>query len=73
MFIRYEYVKLIAVNFSRQKELDADSKAILQTEFVEQLKNTDDKNFGAMFILTILQKSKEARLKFFQRNVNGKL
>ena len=39
----YDYIKnhyrLIAVDLSRQKELDADTKAIQQTEFVGQLKN----------------------------------
>ena len=35
---------LLAVDLSRQKELDADPKAIQQVEFVEQLKNTDDVN-----------------------------
>ena len=31
--------RLIAVDFSRQKELDANPKAIQQVEFVGQLKN----------------------------------
>ena len=39
----YDYIKshyrLIAVDLSRQKELDADPKAIQQIEFIEQLKN----------------------------------
>ena len=39
----YDYIKnhyrLIAVDLSRQKELDADPKAIEQIEFVRQLKN----------------------------------
>ena len=38
----YDYIKnhykLIAVDLSRQKDLDADSKAIQQLEFVGQLK-----------------------------------
>ena len=39
----YEYIKnhyrLLAIDLSRQKELDADPKAIRQIEFVGQLKN----------------------------------
>ena len=35
---------LIAVDLIRQKELDADPKAIQQIEFVGQLKNTDGVN-----------------------------
>ena len=41
----YDYVKnhysLIAVDLSRQKELDADPKVIQQIEFVGQLKKLD--------------------------------
>ena len=68
----YEYVKnhyrLIAVDLSRQKELDADPKAIQQIEFVGQLKKLDNTNTNAesMFFLTILEKIKEMRLKFPQ-------
>ena len=58
----YEYIKnhfeLIAIDLSRQKELDADPKAIQQIEFVGQLKNIDITNADgtqAMFILTILE------------------
>ena len=43
---------------SRQKELDADQKAIQQIEFVRQLKNVDGINASgaeSMFILTILE------------------
>ena len=40
----YDYIKnhyrLIAVDLSRQKELDADPKAIQQIEFIGQLKKT---------------------------------
>ena len=64
----YDYIKnhyrLIAVNLSRQKELDADSKAILQIEFIGQLKKLDTNdnatdagdNNQSMFVLTILEK-----------------
>ena len=61
----YEYIKvyyrLIAVNLGIQKELDADSEAIQQTEFVGQLKKLDDDgnatdagdNDQSLFILMI--------------------
>ena len=62
----YYYMKnhyrLIAVDLSRQKELDADPKSVQQVEFVGQLKklNADD-NVKSMFIFTILEKIKEVR------------
>ena len=40
MIISKIIIDLIAVDLSRQKELDADPKAIQQTEFVGQLKKT---------------------------------
>ena len=67
----YDYIKnhyrLIAVNLSRQKELDTDSEAIQKMEFVGQLKNPDNAivDNGSMFVLTIL----ERRLKFSQGSV----
>ena len=74
-FLDYEYIKnrykSIAVYLSRQKVLDADSKAIQQIEFVGQLKNIDVVNADdaqSMFILTILEKIKKVRLKFFQES-----
>ena len=80
MLLNYDYIKdhyiLIAVDSSRQKEVDADPKVIQQTEFVGQLKKlADDDNATAagndqsMFILTILEKIKETRLKFSQGSV----
>ena len=63
---------MIAVDLSSQKELDADPKAIQQIELIAQLKNIDGINADAaesMFILTILEKIKETRLKFPQRSV----
>ena len=53
---------LIAVNSSRQKELDADPKAIQKIEFVWELKNPDNETVAieSMFVLAIL----EMRLKF---------
>ena len=70
MLIRY--YRLIAVDLTRQKELDADPKAIRQIEFVGQLKilvgiNADGEQ--SMFILMILEKIKEMRLKFSQGSV----
>ena len=46
----YDYIKnqygLKAIDLSRQKELDADPKAIKQIEIVEELKKlSNDKNF----------------------------
>ena len=69
----YDYIKncyrLKAVDLNKQKELDADPKAIQQIEFVEQLKNVDGVNADGtqnMFILTTLEKIKETRLKLSQ-------
>ena len=72
----YEYNKnhyrLIAVDLSRQIELDADPKAIQQVEFVEQLKYVDGINANgtlSIFVLATLEKIKETRLKFSQGSV----
>ena len=56
---------------SRQKELDADPKVILPIEFVAQLNNAVDEIIAGkyMFVLTILEKIKETRLKFSQGSV----
>ena len=74
----YEYNKnysnSIAIDLSRQKELDADQKAIQQIEFVGKWKNADGVNADgtqSMFILTILEKIKETRLIFFSRKCNS--
>ena len=55
---------------SRHKELDADPKAIQQIDFVWQLKKldntanaTDVGDDQSMFVLMILEKNKETRLK----------
>ena len=74
-FLDYDYIKnhyrLIAVGLSRLKELDTNPQAIQQIEFVGQLKKLDDDDDGAesMFILTILEKIKDTRLKFSQGSV----
>ena len=39
LWIIKNYYRLIAVDLSRQKELDADPKTIQQIEFVGQLRN----------------------------------
>ena len=72
----HDYIKnhyrLIEIDLSRQKELDADPKAIQQIEFVKQSKNEDGINAGrmqSMFILMIIEKIKETRLKLPQGNV----
>ena len=56
---------------SRQKELDADTKAIQQIEIVGQLKNPDNASVESesMFVLAIFEKIKETRLKFSQGSV----
>ena len=66
------HYRLIAVNLSRQKVLDADPKAIRQMEFIGQLKNEDSINADgtqSMFVVKILDKIKETRLKFYQGSV----
>ena len=66
------HYRLIAVHLIRKKELDANPKAIQQIQFVRQFKNVDGINEDgaeSMFILTILEKIKETRLKFSQESV----
>ena len=77
----YDYIKnhyrLIVIDLSRQKELDADPKAIQQVEFVGQLKKLDANdspadtasNDQSMFVLTILEKIKEMWIKVSQGTV----
>ena len=72
----YEYIenhyRLIAVDVSRQKELDADPKAIQQVEFIEQLKYVDGINANgtlSIFVLTALEKIRKTILKFSQGSV----
>ena len=62
----------MAVYLNRQKELDADPKAIQHIEFVGQLKNEDGINADgtqSTFILMILENFKETKLKLSQGNV----
>ena len=63
------HYRLIAVDLSRQKGLDADPKEIHPIELVGKLKNIDGLNTDVtqpMFVSTILEKMKETRLKFSQ-------
>ena len=59
-----------------EKKLDADPKAIQKLEFVGQLQKLDDDgnardagNGQSIFLLTILEKIKETRFRFFQESV----
>ena len=59
----YQYFKdhyqLIAVDLSKQKELDADPRAIQQIEFYGKLNNNSQ-------VCTVIGKSKENLLKFYK-------
>ena len=66
LWLYQKYYRLIAIDLSRQKQLDADSYEIQQIEFVGQLKNIDANGTTTvadgtqnMFILTILEKVKD--------------
>ena len=54
-----DYYNLIAVKLSKQKELDADSKATQQIEFYGMLKTNSQ-------VCTDLEKSKETMLEFYK-------
>ena len=54
-----DHYNLTAFGLSKEKELDADSRAIQQTEFYEMLKTNSQ-------VCTVLEKSKEAVLQFFK-------
>ena len=59
----YNYFKknyqLMAVDLSKQRELDADPRAIQQIEFIGMLKTRSN-------VITILEKSKETILEFYR-------
>ena len=61
MFVRLsvfkDHYQLVAVDLSKQKELDAGSRAIQQIEFYEMLKTKPQE-------CTLLEKSKETMLEF---------
>ena len=63
----YQYFKghnnLIAIDLSKQKELDADSRAIQQIEFYGMLKTKSQ-------VCTVLEKSKETTLQFSKATAN---
>ena len=75
VFLDYDYFnnhyRLKAVDLRRRKELDADPKVIQQIEFVGQLKNLENAIVAneSMFVLTVLEKIKETRLKFSQGSI----
>ena len=54
-----DYYQLIAVNLSKQKELDADPRAIQQIEFYGKLGTN-------LQVCTVLEKSKETVLEFYK-------
>ena len=58
-----KHYKLVAVDLSKQKELDADPRAIQQTEFKYMLETNST-------IYWILEKSKETILEFYKGTVN---
>ena len=58
--------KLIAVDLSKQKELDADPRAIQQIEFKYMLEGNNDNNSTFCWIL---KKSKETILEFYKGTV----
>ena len=59
----YQYFEddeqLIAVDLSKQKELDADPRTILQSEFYGMLKSKSH-------VCTILEKAKKTVLEFYE-------
>ena len=57
-----KHYKLVAVDLSKQKELDADPRAIQQTEFKHMLETN-------VTIYWILEKSKETILEFYKGTV----
>ena len=67
MNIKNHY-KLIAVDLSRQKELNSDPKAIQQIEFVGKLQSLNNEIVAnqSMFVLAISEKIKETKLRFSQ-------
>ena len=71
----YDYIKnhyrLISVDLSRKNEFNVDPKSFQQAKFTGQLKYPDSEIVAkeSMFVLTILEKFKETRLKFSQGSV----
>ena len=80
MFIRLwlhkNHYRLLAVDLSRQKKLNAYPKSIQLVEFLGEIKKldvndnaTDASKDQSMFVLTILEKIKGTRLKLSQGSV----
>ena len=61
-----KHYKLIAVDLSKQKELDADPRAIQQIEFKYMLEGNNHNNST---IYWVLEKSKETILEFYKGTV----
>ena len=61
-----KHYKLIVVDLSQQKELDADPRAIQQIEFKYMLEGNNDNNST---IYWVLEKSKETILEFYKGTV----
>ena len=57
-----KYYKLVAVDLSKQKELDADPRAVQQIEFKYMLETNST-------IYWVLEKSKETALEFYKGTV----
>ena len=57
-----KYYKLVAVDLSKQKELDADPRAIQQIEFKYMLETNST-------IYWVLEKSKETKLEFYKETI----
>ena len=58
-----DHSNLVAIDLSKQKELDADSRAIQQIEFYGMLKTKSQ-------VCTVLEKSKETTLQFSKATAN---
>ena len=54
-----DFYKLVAIDLSKQKELDADPRAIQQIEFIFSVS-------ADAFVLAVLEKSKETVLEFYK-------
>ena len=73
----FEHIKnhyrSIAIDLSRQTDLDGDPKVIQQKELFGQLKKLDNTSANAesMFFLTILEKNQRSKIKIFSRKGNS--
>ena len=77
-YVNYHY-RIIAVDLGRQKELDADPKAIQQIESGDQLNNSDNNNNNAAeadggqstFVFNNFRKNQRNSTKFLLRECNS--